>query len=104
VFKLLNFIIEIRDAIILGICILLSFLLIIISDQDPGAPFRWMTLKGIGSIGGSLFRIGSYFRLEDQIKELRSENTDLAYKNIQLQDALLENIRLRKLLEFKEKY
>ena len=102
-FKLLNFIIEIRDAIVLGICILLSFLLIIISDQDPGAPFRWMTLKGIGSIGGYLFKIGSYFRLEDQVEELRRENAELAYKNLQLQDALLENIRLRKLLDFKEK-
>jgi rod shape-determining protein MreC len=103
VFKLLNFIIEIRDAIILAICILVSFLLILISDQDPGAPFRSIALNTVGSVGGQLYKIGSYFRLQEQITELRRENSALAYKNAQLEDALLENIRLRKLLEFKQK-
>jgi len=47
--------------------------------------------------------MGAYFRLQEQISELRRENTELAYKNLQMQDALLENIRLRKLLEYKER-
>ena len=102
-FRLLNFIIEIRDAITLVICILLSFLLIVISDYDPAGPFRSIALNSIGSIGEYVFNVGSYFRLKDQISQLRLENSELAYKNLQMQDALLENIRLRRLLEFKER-
>jgi rod shape-determining protein MreC len=41
--------------------------------------------------------------LTEENKVLRRQNTDLAYQNMQLQDALLENLRLRKLLGFREK-
>lgn len=101
--KLLNFFIEIRDAIVLGLCILLSLLLIVTTDQDPGGPFRQITLNTVGAIGGYIFQMGSYFRLDEQNSSLRQRNTELAYKNMQMEDALLENIRLRKLLGFKDK-
>ena len=45
--------------------------------------------------------MSSYIDLAEKNKELRKENTQLAYENFRLQDALLENIRLRKLLQFK---
>jgi rod shape-determining protein MreC len=44
---------------------------------------------------------GDYFNLREVNSNLRKDNTQLAYENHQLQDALLENIRLRKLLQFK---
>jgi len=103
VIKLLNLFIELRDAIVLVICILLSLLLIVLTDNDPAAPFRRVAYTAVGSLGGTIYRVGSYFRLADEISTLKQENADLSYKNIQLQDALLENIRLRKLLGFKEK-
>lgn len=45
----------------------------------------------------------SYFNLNQENSLLRRQNANLAYENMQLQDALLENIRLRKLLGFREK-
>ena len=101
--KLLNFFIEIRDAIVLGLCILLSLLLIVTTDQDPGGPFRQITLNTVGLIGGYIFQTGSYFRLDEQNSSLRKRNAELAFNNMQMEDALLENIRLRKLLGFKDK-
>ena len=101
--KLLNLFIELRDAIVLVICILLSFILIVVTDHDPAGPFRRVVYMAVGTIGGSAYNVGSYFRLSDDVSQLRQENAELAYKNSQLEDALLENIRLRKLLGFKEK-
>jgi rod shape-determining protein MreC len=103
VIKLLNFFIELRDAIIFVLCLLLSLLLIVITDSDPVSPFRNVAYQAVGSIGGTIFKIGSYFRLDEEISQLRQENAELAVKNTQLEDALLENLRLRKLLGFKEK-
>ena len=101
--KLLNYIIEVRDAFILVICILLSFLLMITTDKDPGGSFRGIALDILGSVGQYAYRVQAYFDLTEENKILRRENTDLAFRNMELQDALLENIRLRKLLGFREK-
>jgi len=103
VIKLLSFIIEIRDAIILLICILFSIVLMVGSESDPGAPFRQITLNTIGKIGGYIYRIDSYFNLRTKVQELKERNAVLALKNLELEDALLENIRLRKMLDFKDK-
>ena len=101
--KILNYIIEIRDAIVLIICILLSFLLMITTDNASGASFRNIALSSIGYIGKTIYQIESYFNLSEENTTLRQQNANLAYENMQLQDALLENLRLRKLLGFREK-
>ena len=102
-FRLLNFIIELRDVVALVLAIFISLLLIISTDQDSGGAFRTIALESVGWIGQSVYRIESYFDLREEIKDLRRQNAVLAYENLQLQDALLENLRLRKLLDFKEK-
>jgi rod shape-determining protein MreC len=101
--KFLNFIGGFRDALILAICLFLSFCLIIYSDHDPGNPFRYLVYNSVGLVSGYFFKIDSYFDLKDELTRLHRQNMDLAGKNMQLQDAFLENIRLRKLLEFKER-
>jgi rod shape-determining protein MreC len=65
-------------------------------------PFRSIAYITVGKVGNILQETGAYFRLSDKVKKLNKQNAELAFKNAQLQDALLENIRLRKLLEFKE--
>ncbi len=97
-----NFFLQIRDIFILAVCILCSFLLLVFNDKDPEMPFRSIAYNTVGKVGNVLQETGAYFRLTQKVNELNKENAELAYKNTQLQDALLENIRLRKLLEFKE--
>jgi rod shape-determining protein MreC len=103
VIKILNYIIEIRDAFVLILCILLSLFLMITTDTAQGTSFRSVALDLVGSVGRYIYQIQSYLNLTEENNALRIENADLAYKNMQLQDALLENIRLRKLLGFSEK-
>ena len=101
--RLLNFIIEIRDAFVLIICLLISLLFMITTEKDTGGPLRSAAMNSIGYLGQAIYRVQSYFNLTDENKELRIQNANLAYQNMQLQDALLENLRLRKLLGFREK-
>ena len=101
--KLLNLIVEVRDAIVLFLCIILSAILIVTTDNAPVGPFRSLALNTMGAIGGYFYNIGSYLRLSDRISELEAENAQLALENMQLKDALLENVRLRKLLGFSER-
>jgi rod shape-determining protein MreC len=97
-----NFLSQIRDTFILGVCILCSLLLLIFNDYDPKMPFRTIAYNTVGTVGEIIHETGAYFRLSQKVEKLNKQNTQLALKNAQLQDALLENIRLRKLLEFKE--
>lgn len=98
-----KFILQIRDIFVLAICILCSLLLLIFNDQDPEMPFRKIAYNTVGKVGNILQQTGAYFRLTEKVKELSKQNAKLSYQNTQIQDALLENIRLRKMLEFKEK-
>ena len=98
-----KFFLQIRDIFVLAICILCSLLLLIFNDQDPEMPFRTIAYNTVGKVGNMLQETGAYFRLTDKVKNLSKQNAELSYQNFQLQDALLENIRLRKLLEFKER-
>lgn len=98
-----NYFAKLRDVFVLAICILISMLMLVLNDHDPEMPFRTIAYNTIGNIGKVLQETGAYFRLAKKVRELNKKNAELAFKNMQLQDALLENIRLRKLLEFKER-
>jgi rod shape-determining protein MreC len=73
------------------------------TDNDEGGSFRSIALDLVGGVGKYIYHAQSYFDLADENKLLRSQNAELAHKYLQVQDALLENIRLRKLLGFREK-
>lgn len=70
------------------------------SDSAIVEGLRSSSLMSIGFIQGTLTEFDTYFALRKTNRELFLENTKLAYKNYQLQDALLENLRLHQLLEF----
>jgi rod shape-determining protein MreC len=102
VIKLLNFIIEIRDAFVLLLCIILSIFLMLATDKGQGGSFRSVALDLVGGVGQYIYKTQSYLNLSEENEYLRIQNTELALKNMQFQDALLENLRLRKLLGFRE--
>jgi rod shape-determining protein MreC len=103
VIRIFNYIVDIREAVVFGLCILFSFILMLTDNNDPVWPIRRLTINTIGRLGAYVYKIGAYFDLREENEELREKNTQLAFLNIQLQDALLENFRLKKLLEFKER-
>lgn len=70
------------------------------SDSAIVEGLRSSSLMSIGFIQSALSEVDSYFALRKANRKLFMENTKLAYKNFEMQDALLENLRLHKLLEF----
>ncbi len=97
-----NFFVQLRDIFTLAICVLCSIFLLIFNDNDSGLPFRTIAFNTVGEVGKVVQESAAYFKLSKKIEKLRKENAELSYKNTQLQDALLENMRLKKLLDFKE--
>lgn len=76
-------------------------MLMLSSESKIVEGIRKTGLLTIGSVQSVISGAGSYFELEEKNRELRKENTQLSYEIFQLQDALLENIRLKELLQFK---
>jgi len=90
-----------RESLTFFIYAVLAFLLIISGDNQIVRGVRATSLGFFGFIQDNINSVGSYFYLEQENKILHLENTKLSNENRQLQNALLENIRLRKLLQFK---
>jgi len=72
------------------------------SDKQVVEGLRSVSLVGVGAVDEALTSLSSYLGLKSKIRDLRLKNTQLAYQNYQLQEALLENLRLRKLLQLKQ--
>ena len=100
---ILNFISHYHQAFLVTLYVILSFIFITSSDTPLVEGMRSSTLTIFGTMQEQVDDASSYFGLEEENRALRKENTRLAYENHQLQDALLENIRLKKLLQFEYK-
>jgi rod shape-determining protein MreC len=101
--KIFNFFLDIRDAIVLALCILFSLILLLTSTVNTQWPFYRLFLDEIGKLGAKVYQLNSYYNFREENQKLRQLNARLSFDNMQLQDALLENLRLRALLAFKEK-
>lgn len=99
--QVLQFISHFRQSLLLYVYMAVSFLLIISSDSAIVGGIRAMSMNTFGTAQEVFDDMAAYFDLREKNSELRRENTRLAYEIYQLQDALLENIRLRKMLQFK---
>lgn len=97
---LINIISRFRTALLLLLYIVLSFVFMTTSDSALSSGIRAAAEHSIGNIDVQIDNIQSYFHLRQKNSQLRLENTRLSYENFNLRDALLENIRLRKLLDF----
>jgi rod shape-determining protein MreC len=91
-----------RELLLLCLYIIISFFLMISSDRLIVEGLRSTTLFSIGLVQRQIDAIGSYFYLRSENRQLIVENTRLAFEKYRLQNALLENIRLKKLLRLKD--
>ena len=98
---IINFISHFHQSLLLALYLTLSFIFIVSSDSQIVEGMRSSSLTTFGMIQEKIDDAGAYFSLNKKNSKLRKENTRLAFENYQLQDALLENVRLRRLLQFK---
>jgi len=72
------------------------------SDKAIVEGIRSFSLHSIGTAERTLSTFRDYFNLYEKNRQLRAQNTRLAFENFQLQEALLENLRLKRLLKFQQ--
>ena len=97
----LNHLARFRESFLLFVLVIISFVFMTTTDSAIHNGLQSTNLYIFGSIQNEVSNIGNYVNLLDENIALKLENTQLTYENYTLQDALLENIRLKKLLQFK---
>ncbi len=93
-----------KEGLTLFIYLLLSFLFLTTSDKAMVKGFRRVSLQTIGRFESAVSVFRDYFDLYRKNSLLQRENTLLSFKNFQLQEALLENLRLKKLLKIRYQF
>lgn len=92
-----------KEYFLLAFLILVSIILLSVNDNTQIRSIRSITVGAIGFLQDTFGFIPNYFDLRDENKILRGQNVTLADETSRLREASLENIRLRKLLELKER-
>lgn len=91
-----------REYILLATLVLISLFLLAMNDTPQIGAIRSLTVAAVGMIQDTFGFIPDYFDLKEENTILRELNLTLSDEASRLREAKLENIRLRKLLEFKE--
>lgn len=100
--RIFSIISNFKEYFILLVLIALSFLLLASNDNIQIRKIRAFTIGIIGYVQNTAAIIPNIFELKRENEILRRLNVDLLDEVSRLREAKLENIRLRKLLEFKE--
>lgn len=101
--KISQFIYNIKEYLILALLIIISLFFIFSNDNSQVRFFRAIALSMFGSVQSGLSSIPNVFELQQENKLLREGNIRLSNENSNLKESKLENIRLTKLLNFKER-
>lgn len=91
-----------RTLLLLLLYILLSFLFMARNDPFVLRGFRLAILQGISWIYSTQHHLAYFREMEQENKRIRQQLLELSLANQKLQESMLENMRLRRLLKFKE--
>src|SRR4030043_1550730 len=91
-----------RTILILVLYLLLSFLFMATNDPFILRGMRIAILQGIGWVSSAKNYLKYRQDLEEENKILRKKPLEISFANQKLQGQLMENLRLRRLLKFKE--
>jgi len=96
-------ILDLKEYLVLILLVVISLILIFANDNSQIRFMRAVAVTSFGTIQSGLSAIPNVFQLEKENKVLRENNIQLSNEIATLKEAKLENIRLGKLLSFKEK-
>jgi cell shape-determining protein MreC len=91
-----------RTILLLILYLLLSFLLMSQNDAFVLRGVRIVILQGISWVYSLQNQFKYLHELEEENKILRKQLLDMSLTNQKLQEQMLENLRLRRLLKFKD--
>lgn len=101
--KLGYFILDLKEYITLAVLIVISLILIFLNDNPQIRFLRAAAITSFGTVQSGLSAIPNVFEMERENKQLRENNIKLANEIASLKESKLENIRLMRLLNFKDK-
>ena len=96
------FVIEVKEYLILTLLIILSLIMIFSNDNTQIRFLRAVAISTFGTFQSGLSAIPNVFELEKENVYLREKNIKLSNEISNLKESKLENIRLTKLLNFKQ--
>ena len=94
---------SLKEYIIFSFLVLISLILVFQNENIQIRFMRAVAVSFIGVVQSAFSVIPNVFQLERENSILRESNTNLSNEVSQLKEAKLENMRLLKLLEFKER-
>ena len=95
-------VLELKHFIVLTAFVIISIIIIFSNDNSQIRFLRALAVGSFGRIESGFSAIPNVFQLESENKILRENNIKLSNEIANLKEAKLENIRLLKLLKFKE--
>ena len=101
--RLVDIVLLFKEYFLLLLYVLLSILLLALSDTPQIRAIRSLTISTIGVAEDAFGFIPNYFQLRSENRILREQNLTLSEELIRLREAKLENIRLREMLDLKER-
>ncbi len=101
--RLFDILLLFKEYLLFVCCILISIILLSSNDSDQIRTIRSLTVATVGFLQDTFGFIPNYFDLKEENKILRERNVMLADEVSRLREGKLENIRLRELLELKER-
>ena len=97
------YIFDLKEYLVLAILVVFSLILIFSNDNIQIRFLRAAAISSFGTVQSGLSAIPNVFELEKENKAYRETNIRLSNEIASLKEAKLENIRLTKLLNFKDK-
>ena len=97
------YIFDLKEYLVLAILVVFSLVLIFSNDNIQIRFLRAAAISSFGTVQSGLSAIPNVFELEKENKVYRETNIRLSNEIASLKEAKLENIRLTKLLYFKDK-
>jgi rod shape-determining protein MreC len=101
--KLGYFILDLKEYITLAVLIVISLISIFLNDNPQIRFLRAAAITSFGTVQSGISAIPNVFDIERENKLLRENNIKLANEIASLKESKLENIRLTRLLNFKDK-
>ncbi|RPI14848.1 MAG: rod shape-determining protein MreC [Ignavibacteriae bacterium] len=100
---IISYVGSLKEYFIYSFLVIISLIMVFQNDNVQIRFMRAAAVSVIGLVQSSFSVIPNVFQLERENRNLREDNNSLAIELSQLKEAKLENLRLTKMLEFKER-
>ncbi len=101
--RLYDIVLLFKEYVVVSLCLLVSILLLALNDTTQIRVIRSYAVVGVGLLQHAVSFLPNYFSLRQENEALRAMNLALTDEVSRLREGKLENIRLRQMLNLKQR-